>query len=200
MKTARFADVVAAAGPPQVHSLWIAPGRDPSLKRAVRECRVMTIHQMLRGTKKDYGTVGLHADESSQVLVFPKSLRRFGEARIVGIDYRLIVQPDPKDPAPAVAKAGAGKPAKRAPSSGSSRQAAGSPPLDKLEALRPSKGLAATSRQSTSTNPNRHLKPAKPLPPFTRDELLAEIRRAVRDLKAGKTVAAHERLNKLIAD
>lgn len=167
MKTARFTDVVAAAGPPQVHSLWIAPGRDPALKRAVRDCRVMTIHQMLRGTKKDYGTVGLHADQSSQVLVFPKSLKKFSEARIVGIDYRLVVQPEPKDPAPPVV------------------------PLKKPVAA-PRANLRSARVKSARRADSAPRPPPKPL---TRDELLAEVRHAVRDLKAGKAVAAYERLS-----
>lgn len=115
MKTARFTDVVAGAGRPLVHPLWLAPDKDPALKRAVRECRVMTIHQALRGTKKDYGTVGLHLEGSTQVLVFPKPLRRFGDRRIVGIDYALTVQPPPKDPAPPSPPPAAKRPARAKP-------------------------------------------------------------------------------------
>jgi hypothetical protein len=176
MKTARFTDVVAAAGPPQVHALWIAPGRDAALKRAVKECRVMTIHQRLRGTRKDYGTVGLQADESSQVLVFPKTLRRFGEARIVGIDYQLIIQPEAKDPAAPFVL-----PKKRP-----------MPAAKEQPGLRT--GSASGKRGSHPSRPP----PSPPKPAaLTRDQLLAEIRRAVGELKAGKAVAAYERLSAL---
>lgn len=186
MKTARFTDVVAAAGPPQVHSLWVEPGKDPALKRAVRDCRVMTLHQVLRGTRKDYGTVGLQADESSQILVFPKSLRKFGEARIVGIDYALIVQPESKDPVSAFAGALARKPAPTKGAKGGRRL-----PHRRLSPM----GKSAT----TSTHAGQtQLEPSPPKPEFTRDELLTEIRRAVRELKAGKAAAAHERLRALI--
>lgn len=169
MKTARFTEVVATAGPPQVHSLWVAPGQDPALKRAVRDCRVMTIHQMLRGTQKDYGTVGLQADQSSQILVFPKSLRRFSDVRIVGIDYSLVMQPDPKDPAPPFV-----------------------PPKSKA------RKSSFTPAQRTGGAAIANSRALPPKPGFTRDELLAEIRRAVRELKAGKAVAAYERLSGLI--
>ena len=211
MKTARFTEVVAAAGAPRVHSLWLAPGKDPTLMRAVRERRVMTIHQMLRGTKKDYGTVGLQADHSSQVLVFPKSLRRFGEARIVGIDYTLIVQPDPKDPAPTFTKAVARKPPppttpvkmdKPRSTAPSSRQAAGSTPRVAQSRVGAARATAPPEAASAARPPKalrrvdeRELQPP-PTPP-TREELLTEIRRAVRELKAGKAVAAHERLKQL---
>lgn len=187
MKTARFTEVVAAAGRPQVHALWMAPDRDPELKRAVRDCRVMTLHQQLRGTKKDYGTVGLHLEGSTQVLVFPKPLRRFGDRHIVGIDYKLIQQPDPKDSVRVqVAKPKAAPKSRTAPVRGAdSAHAKRELRLDQDEAPVRKKEAAA--------------KPSPPEPPkhpaLTRDELLAEIRRALRELKAGKAVAAYERLN-----
>jgi hypothetical protein len=176
MKTARFTEVVAAAGAPQVHPLWLQPDKDPALKRAVRDCRVMTIHQALRGTKKDYGSVGLHLEGSTQVLVFPKPLRRFSGRHIVGIDYKLVVQPDPKDPAPP-------------------------PPPPKKKALPPAPAPAAPKvktekKAAPSARAERELHPKA----LTREELLGEIRKAVRALKAGKAVAAYERLSELIDD
>jgi hypothetical protein len=179
MKTARFTDVVAAAGRPQVHSLWMAPDKDPELRRAVRDCRVMTLHQQLRGTKKDYGTVGLHLDGATQVLVFPKSLRRFGERHIVGVDYKLVIQPEPKDPAPPEAF----RPAKKAKT-----------------ATKPARPVAHAKRAIEPTPPARVEREHPPKPKqLTRDALIAEVRRAVKELKAGKAVAAYERL-RAVAD
>jgi hypothetical protein len=181
MKTARFTDVVAAAGQPQVHPLWRAPDKDPELRRAVRDCRVMTIHQNLRGTKKDYGTVGLHLEGSTQVLVFPKSLRRFGDRHIVGVDYKLIVHPEPKDPAPPPKPSAA----KRAPVG----------PQPALETVPERVEPRSPSAQRKEAHADRSGQPApQKSRSLTRAELLAEIRRAVRELKAGKAVAAYERL------
>lgn len=179
MKTARFTAVVNAAGAPEVHPLWLAPDKDLGLKRAVRDCRVMTIHQALRGTKADYGTVGLHLEGSTQVLVFPKSLRRFGDRHIVGIDYRLIRQPDAPDPVSRDEL----RPVKKtiAP-----------PPLPKAqtEPVPPRHPVKPRSRRE------RHPESAG-AKALTREELLAQIHHALRELKAGKAVAAYERLNAL---
>src|SRR4051812_5620705 len=167
MKTARFTEIVAAAGKPQVHPLWLAPAKDPDLKRAVRDCRVMTIHQNLRGTKKDYGTVGLHLEGSTQVLVFPKSLRRFGDRHIVGVDYKLIIHPEPKDPAPPPKP----RAAKRAPimplPESTPEQAKPRGPNAKRKEARDAAPLARAER-------GLHRKTERE--PLTREELLAEIR------------------------
>jgi hypothetical protein len=184
MATARFKDVVAAAGRPQVHALWLAPGQDPALKRAVRECRVMTVHQELRGTKKDYGTVGLHLEGSTQVLIFPKSLRRFGDRHIVGIDYHLILQPEAKDPAPAMKPLAVKRPPAPAPAP-EPQPKTGKQRTQAEPALRPAP-KRESSGQAEAVPTDRE--------PRSREEMLAEIRRALRELKAGKDVAAYERL------
>jgi hypothetical protein len=186
MKTARFMDVVTAAGRPQVHPLWLAPDRDPGLKRAVRDCRVMTVHQALRGTKKDYGTVGLHLEGSTQVLVFPKSLRRFGDRHIVGIDYKLILQPQPTGRVPAMPAAPSNARLKH-------KKVEARPPTEPHQREPKSQRLAKP--EPARAERGLHLKAEEKRPPLTRDELLAEIRGAVRELKAGKAVAAYERLS-----
>ena len=187
MKTARFTDVVAAAGRPQVHALWLAPDKDPELRRAVRDCRVMTIHQALRGTKKDHGTVGLHLEGSTQVLVFPKSLRRFGDRHIVGIDYRQVIQPEPKDPVPKEKLRPTNRP-----------MPAVSPALPPVaEAAKPKRLLPRVRAEQRSVRaPIVKARAERGLHhKATREQLLSEINRALRELKAGKTVAAYERLH-----
>src|SRR4051812_45116981 len=94
MKTAKFAEVVKKCGEPSVYLAWVEPARDKTLKRALAEHRVMTLHQELHGGKKDFGSVGLLKDRHAQLLVFPKSLRRFSDRKIIAIDYSLIA----KDP------------------------------------------------------------------------------------------------------
>lgn len=90
MKTARFATVVAKCGKPVPHLAWIALEQDRELKSALAANRVMTIHQIARGGKKDFGTVGFTKGPQTQILIFPKSLRRFGDRRIVAINYDLL--------------------------------------------------------------------------------------------------------------
>lgn len=87
VKTARFSTVVAKAGTPRTHLTWGNPTRDPELRRAAKENRLLTVHQEARGNKKDFGVVGLNADPGAQFFIFPRSLRRFVKERIVAIEY-----------------------------------------------------------------------------------------------------------------
>jgi nicotinamidase-related amidase len=97
MKTVRFTQIVANCGAPSVHLTWVPPEQDRSLKTALKQNRVMTVHQNVRGTTKDYGTVGLLKTPHAQILVFPRSLKRFEERRVVGIDYALLASLQEKD-------------------------------------------------------------------------------------------------------
>jgi hypothetical protein len=90
LKTARFSVALAKCGRPAVHLTLVAPQKDPALRRLERESRVMTIHRARRGAGADYGVVGLEPAPGVQLLVFPRSLRRFAGKRIVGIDYDLL--------------------------------------------------------------------------------------------------------------
>ena len=72
MSTVRFSKIVETAGRPSVHTLWIEPVKDPVLQKAIRENRVMTIHQRSAGTKTDYATIGFENKVSGQVLIFPR--------------------------------------------------------------------------------------------------------------------------------
>jgi hypothetical protein len=90
MKTARFGTVVTKCGKPVPHLSWVALEQDRELKAALAANRVMTIHQIARGGKKDFGMVGFSKGPQTQLLIFPKSLRRFDDRRIVAIDYDLL--------------------------------------------------------------------------------------------------------------
>src|ERR1700709_2540805 len=92
MKTARFSLVVKKCGIPEIYLAWVDPKRDRILKRALAENRVMTLHQELHGGKKDFGTVGFLKDRHAQILLFPKSLRRFADQRIIAVDYSLFAK------------------------------------------------------------------------------------------------------------
>lgn len=88
VKSSRFSAVVEAAGQPQVYTLWQAPEKDRHLQSQVRQNRVMSIQRSESGS--DFGTVGLAKRKGAIHLVFPKSLKRFADQRIVGIKWELV--------------------------------------------------------------------------------------------------------------
>ena len=88
MKSLRFASVVAKFGKPDVHLMLVDPAKDAALQKAIKTCRVMTVHQS-RGAA-DYGTIGFEKRTSGQILVFPRSLKSFEGAKIVGVNYELL--------------------------------------------------------------------------------------------------------------
>ena len=88
VKTARFTVVVEKCGRPEVYVLWQKPKADRHFQSLLKNNRVMTIRPSETGT--DFGVVGFCEGKTSRYLVFPKSLRRFEEERIVGIDWTLV--------------------------------------------------------------------------------------------------------------
>ncbi len=66
------------------------PAADRTLQAAARQARVATDHQDARGAKKDFAEVGVVPGKGAQFLIFPKSIRRFADRRIVGVRYDLI--------------------------------------------------------------------------------------------------------------
>ena len=90
MKTTRFATVVQTAGTPQVHLLLAAPKKDPTLQAAIRAERVMTVMQDNTGSRADRGEVGFHEGGERQYLIFPRSLRKYRGAKVVGVRYELL--------------------------------------------------------------------------------------------------------------
>ena len=87
VKTARFAEVVEKAGEPEAYTLWQKPAQDRHLQSAIKNHRVMTIQQNDAGT--EFGIVGFKERAGARYLVFPKSLKRFENRRIVGIKWDL---------------------------------------------------------------------------------------------------------------
>lgn len=88
IKTARFTDVVAKCGAPEVYTLWEKPATDRHFGSLLRNHRVMTIQQSDTGT--DFGFVGWTERQRGTYLAFPKSLKRFEEKRIVGVKWDLV--------------------------------------------------------------------------------------------------------------
>ncbi len=88
-KTIRFADLVRSSGRPEIVTLWVGPKKDRSFSRALRENRVLTIHDHPKGHRKEFGQIGFHQESGATYLVFPKPLPDAPESRIVGINYQL---------------------------------------------------------------------------------------------------------------
>jgi hypothetical protein len=87
VKTARFSQVVEKCGRPQVYTLWQKPAADRHLQAQIKNSRVMTIQKSESGT--DFGVVGFKGRKGATYLVFPKSLKRLTDKRIIGIDWAL---------------------------------------------------------------------------------------------------------------
>ena len=88
IKTARFSQIIEKCGKPQVYTLWQKPSTDRHLQAQIKKSRVMTILKSDSGT--DFGIVGFKESKEARYLVFPKSLKRFAEKRIIGIDWALV--------------------------------------------------------------------------------------------------------------
>ena len=88
IKTTRFSQIVEKCGKPQVYTLWQKPSTDRHLQAQINKTRVMTILKSDSGT--DFGIVGFKESKEARYLVFPKSLKRFAEKRIIGIDWALV--------------------------------------------------------------------------------------------------------------
>ncbi|HEV3409986.1 MAG TPA: hypothetical protein VG095_06820 [Chthoniobacterales bacterium] len=88
VKTVRFTDVVEKAGAPEVYTLWMKPKADRHLQSLIKNNRVMTIQQSEAGT--DFGTAEFCERKGARYLAFPKSLKRFADKRIVGINWELV--------------------------------------------------------------------------------------------------------------
>ena len=88
VKTARFAQVVVKAGKPEVYTLWQKPAQDRHLQSEIKNNRVMTIQKSDTGS--EFGIVGFKEHKGASYLIFPRSLKRFENKRIVGINWDLV--------------------------------------------------------------------------------------------------------------
>ena len=88
VKTALFSRVVAKCGKAQVYTLWQKPAADRHLQAQIKKNRVMTI--LKTESRTDFGIVGFKERKSATYLIFPKSLKRFADKRIIGIDWSLV--------------------------------------------------------------------------------------------------------------
>ncbi len=89
MKTVRFTSVVEQCGRPEVYLLFDA--NDAVFKKALEQQRVMTIEE--QGSGPVQAQVGYDPTRRGQILLFPRSLKKFAGARLVGIKFELLEQP-----------------------------------------------------------------------------------------------------------
>src|SRR5213080_50404 len=94
-KTVRFGDLVRNYGRPEPVTLWTDPKHDPRISRAIRENRVLTVHQEPTSKKKDFGEIGFHKIPFAAYFVFPKPLKEDKTIRVVGINYQLAEEAEP---------------------------------------------------------------------------------------------------------
>lgn len=87
-RNTRFSEIVAASGKPEVYTLWRDPKSDRQFQSQIKAHRVATVLKSDAGT--DFGQVGFKERKGATYLVFPKSLKRFENHRIVGIKWDEI--------------------------------------------------------------------------------------------------------------
>ncbi len=88
IKTVRFSQIVDRCGTPEVYTLWQKLAADRHFQTLLKNDRVMTIRPRATGT--EFGEIGFARSKTATYLAFPKSLRRFGDKRIVGIKWDLV--------------------------------------------------------------------------------------------------------------
>jgi hypothetical protein len=88
VKTARFAQIVEKSGRPEPYTLWQKPSGDRHLQSQIKNNHVMTIQRSESGT--EFGIVGFKQAQGARYLIFPKSVKRFENKRVVGINWDLL--------------------------------------------------------------------------------------------------------------
>jgi hypothetical protein len=185
MGMVRFSKIVEAVGRPVVHVLWIDPEKDPILKEAIKGQRVMTVHQGFTHGKADYGTVGFEKGVSGQILIFPKSLKRFADRRVTGVKYDLLEWPtvSKSQQAPKVIP--------------TKRSARGKPQDTKVHPTAEPSVVEENAAASVVKFPNPEDDGAD-VPTENIEEIKKRVRLAIKALEEGKQVAAFDLLKRIV--
>jgi hypothetical protein len=191
VKTVRFASVVDKAGHPEPYTLWTDPKEDPHFQAALKAIRVLTVHQENVGAKADYGEVGFK--KGGSLLLFPKSLKRFEGARIIGIKYDLL-EPEKTPPR----KEAARRPPKKRTAPPQGKEEPKPKHFPPLKLFQPAeKKIAARKAESTSRSKSR-VKSRKEATAPEAKHLRAEIGKALRKLERGSQIAAYQILERAL--
>jgi hypothetical protein len=158
--------------------------KDRTFQAAMKAHRVLSVHQANVGNSADFGTVGFEAGLEGTLLVFPKSIRRFANRRVVGVKYDLLDAPK------AVAKAKhprTGKPGKP----GAAKKAKVQPP-----AAEEPKSEPKSRKRHDEAKPPEELPKTKGTP--TVGKLISGIKQAMKALNEGNAVRAYRTLAALV--
>jgi hypothetical protein len=98
-KQIRFTQLVKASGRPHPATLWVAdPNKDPEFKKAIAENRILTIHHVNVGNKKESGEIGFQPGGAAGYLIFPKPLLMAESTRVIGLKFEMLDEPKVKNP------------------------------------------------------------------------------------------------------
>jgi hypothetical protein len=98
-KQVRFTQLVKEAGRPHPATLWVAdPTKDPEFKKAIDQNRIVTVHHVNVGSKKESGEVGFKKGGAASYLIFPKALPETEGTRIIGLKFEMLEEPEVKNP------------------------------------------------------------------------------------------------------
>ena len=89
------------SGRPHAVTLWTPPEKNRELQKAIRSNRILTVQRPNVGTKRDFGIVGFLRGGAAIHLIFPKRLQAEKGLRVIGINYALLEEAVPSEPAPA---------------------------------------------------------------------------------------------------
>ena len=165
---------------------------DPDFHKALEAGKIMSLSDESHGSGTEYGTVGYDKKRHGQLLLFPKSLKSFADARIIGIKYDLLAEDHGGDQ----------EESSRSQQKETRRAKAKTP---KTKAKAKSVVTKATNRKPAELKPV-----AKKLIPFPAkqqepdgdedDDLKAFVRQAMKALEKGNSVAAYNILKRIIPD
>src|ERR1044071_2047751 len=98
-KQIRFAQLVKASGNPHAATLWVAdPSKDPEFKKAISENRILTIHHVNVGNKKESSEIGFQTGGAAGYLIFPNPLPMAEGTRVIGLKFEMLDEPKVKNP------------------------------------------------------------------------------------------------------
>jgi hypothetical protein len=89
-KTARFTVLVEKSGAPELYTHRMKPVADRRYHTLYKAHKVMTIQTSDAGT--EFGIAEYCERKGARYLSFPKSLKRFEQRRIVGINWDLVAK------------------------------------------------------------------------------------------------------------
>jgi hypothetical protein len=190
MKSVRFSKVVEKSGRPEVYLLMSET--DPDFHKALEAGKIMSLADESHGSGTEYGTVGYAKKRHGQLLLFPRSLQSFADARIIGIKYDLFAEAPGKDEKEA-------SPSRTEEKKKLKEKESKPPPATKPVEKKPTKQKKTEAKPATKKVIPF---PAKKEEPIENDdnELKAFVRRAMRALEKGNSVAAYNILKRVIPD